>query len=238
MSRFVFGDERDGLALGAYLERLLTLDKTAAIRLVGVGPVVAAYSAPPLHGSASRGVTVLAVRTLALAPDSPSFDRTVAAGRLLDAIDQDSRAFALPDALLGGPSWAGLLPPRTGWHLVGELTVRRLTEAVAQGNADFRFGALGRDRAGLDALAEEIWTREFPFGLRWRAAHAASVMGFLGQASDPAPEAESPSPDAPGPDAPGPDAPGPDATARVAAHTRWLRLDAPFGTVIERTTGE
>jgi len=233
MSPFAFADERDGLALGAYLERLLTLDKTAAIRLVGVGPVVAAYSAPPLHGSASRGVTVLALRTLALAPGSASFDRTVAAGRLLDAIDADSRGFTLPDALLGGPSWAGLLPPRTGWHLVGELTVRQLTEAVAQGNADFRFGALGRDRAGLDALAEEIWTREFPLGLRWRAAHAASVMGFLGQTGDSAP-GTGPA----GSDAPGNGACDIDATARVAAHTRWLRLDAPFGTVIERTTGE
>jgi hypothetical protein len=228
MSRIAFADERDGLALGAYLERLLTLDKTAAIRLVGVGPVVAAYSAPPLHGSASRGVTVLAVRTLALAPDSASFDRTVAAGRLLDAIDPDSRGFTVPAALLGGPSWAGLLPPRTGWRLVGELAVRQLSEAVAQGNADFRFGALGRDRAGLDALAEEIWTREFPFGLRWRAAHTASVMGFLGQTGDPAPGAGSA----------GAGAPATEVTARVAAHTRWLRLDAPFGTVIERTTGE
>ncbi|HEU5331811.1 MAG TPA: hypothetical protein VFU73_03580 [Actinocrinis sp.] len=258
MSRFAFADERDGLALGAYLERLLTLDKTAAIRLVGVGPVVAAYSAPPLHGSASRGVTVLAVRTLALDPDAPSFDRTVGAGRLLDAIEPDSRGFALPDALLGGPSWAGLMPPRTGWRPVGELTLRQLTEAVAQGNADFRFGALGRDRAGLDALAEEIWTREFPLGLRWRAAHAAAVMGFLGQAADPATAPGGSASDAPRPDTPqsnttassaaapgapqsaaaAPGAAGADVTARVAAHTRWLRLDAPFGTVIERMTGE
>jgi hypothetical protein len=213
MTEFAFADAAGGLALGAYLERLLALDKTAAIRLVGIGPVVAAYSAPPLHGSASRGVTDLAVRTFAVAPDSAPFDRTVAAGRLLDAIRPDSLGFALPDALQAGPSWAGLLPPRTGWRPLGELTVRRLSEAVAQGNADFRFGALGRDRAGLDALAEEIWTREFPLGLRWRAAHAASVFGFLG-----------------------PDTA--DAVATVAAHTRWLRLDAPFGTVVERTTGD
>lgn len=218
MSAFAFAAEGDGLALGAYLERLLALDKIAAIRLVGVGPVAAAYSAPPLHGSASRGVTVLAVRTLALAADTPPFDRTVAAGRLLDAIGPDSRGFTLPDALLGGPSWAGLLPPRTGWRPVGELTVRQLSEAVAQGNADFRFGALGRDRAGLDALAEEIWTREFPTGLRWRAAHTASVMGFLGQPDDAAAASQTP--------------------ARIAAHTRWLRLDAPYGTVIERTVGD
>jgi hypothetical protein len=214
MSEYGFVDAGDGLALGAFLERLLALDKTAAIRLVGVGPVAAAYSAPPLHGSASRGVTVLAVRTLALAPGSDPFDRTVAAGRLLDAISADSLNFTLPDALLGGPSWAGLLPPRAGWRQLGELAVRQMSEAVAQGNADFRFGALGRDRAGLDALAEEIWTREFPLGLRWRAAHAASVMGFLG-----------------------PEASSTDAVAKVAVHGRWLRLDAPFGTVVERTTG-
>jgi hypothetical protein len=213
MSGYRFAEAADGLALGAFLERLLALDKAAAVRLVGVGPVAAAYGAPPLHGSASRGVTVLVVRTVALAPDSPPFDRTVVAGQLLDAIGADSRDFTLPEALVGGPSWAGLLPPRTGWRPLGELTVRELSEAVAQGNADFRFGALGRDRAGLDALAEEIWTREFPLGLRWRAAHAASVMGFLG-----------------------PETAG-GAVARVSAHNRWLRLDAPFGTVIERTTG-
>ena len=215
MNGYRFAEAADGLALGAFLERLLALDKAAAIRLVGVGPVAAAYGAPPLHGSASRGVTVLVVRTAALAPDSPAFDRTVVAGQLLNAISADSDGFTLPEALLGGPSWAGLLPPRSGWRPLGEMPVRQLSEAVTQGNADFRFGALGRDRAGLDALAEEIWTREFPLGLRWRTAHAASVMGFLG-----------------------PETMNGGAVARVAAHNRWLRLDAPFGTVIERTTGD
>jgi len=209
-----FSEPGDGATLGAFLERLLGLDKTAAVRVVGVGPVMAAYCAPPLHGSASRGVTVLALKTMALGPGAQPFDRTVAAGRLLDAIAPDGAAFVLPDPLLGGPSWAGLLPPRTGWRPLGELPVRELAQAVAQGNADFRFAALGRDRAGLDALAEEIWTRELPHGVRWRAAHAAAVMGFLGPRAEEA---------------------GPDATARVTAHTRWLRLDAPFGTVLERT---
>ena len=140
-------------------------------------------------------------------------DRTVAAGRLLDAINPGHTAFALPDALLGGPAWAGLLPPRRGWAVLGELPVRELAAAVARGNADFRFGALGRDRAGLDALAEEIWSRELRDGLRWRCAHAAAAVGFLG--ADPERSEES---------------------ARVAAHGRWLRLDAPFGTVVERAT--
>jgi hypothetical protein len=215
MSTFAFVDRDDASGLGVYLERLLALDKTAAVRFVGIGRAAAAYTAPPLHGSASRGVTVLTVRTVGLAEGSPSFDRTVAAGRLLDAIRMDAgdgpATFTLPDPLLGGPSWAGLLPPRTGWQPLGEIPLRRLAEAVAQGNADFRFGALGRDRAALDTLAEEIWTRELPHGLRWRAAHAAATMGFLG----PKPESSTES-------------------ARVASHTRWLRLDTPYGTALER----
>ena len=96
------------------------------------------------------------------------------------------------------------------WVRSGEGALR-CAAVVAQGNADFRFGALGRDRAALDTLAEEIWTRELPHGLRWRAAHAAAAMGFLG----PNPETST-------------------DPARVAAHNRWLRLDTPYGTVLER----
>ena len=283
-------DPADCAALGFSLERLLALDKAAAVRIVGIGPVAAVYSAPPLHGSTSKGaaVAVLAVRTLALAPGSEPFDRTVAAGRLLDALakhgglaksegaagagsgalaagdadaaeagvveagaagegisegadvlavngsggtDRDTSsgidssgsssssggglAVPVPEPLVGGPSWAGLLPPRTGWRPLDPIPVARLADAVAQGNADFRFAALGRDRAGLDALAEEIWTRELPGGLRWRSAHAASAMGFLG-----------------------PDPAHSEALARLATHARWLRLDAPYGTVLERTVLE
>ncbi|HEY3870843.1 MAG TPA: hypothetical protein VGM10_20955 [Actinocrinis sp.] len=221
-------DPADCQALGFHLERLLALDKAAAVRIVGVGPVAAVYSAPPLHGSTSKGsaVAVLAVRTLALAAGSEPFDRTVAAGRLLDALAKlekherpdangsGGRLVPVPEPLVGGPSWAGLLPPRSGWRPADPIPVVQLAEAVAQGNSDFRFAALGRDRAGLDSLAEEIWTRELPGGLRWRSAHAASAMGFLG-----------------------PDPARSDALARLAAHSRWLRLDAPYGTVLERTAG-
>jgi hypothetical protein len=208
------------------------MDKTAAVRFVGIGPVAAAYAAPPLHGSTARA-SVLTVRTVALGEGAQPFDRTVSAGQLLESIradanddpaangsngsaDTDGRpTFTLPAQLTGGPSWAGLLPPRTGWRPLGEIPLRRLAEAVAQGNADFRFGALGRDRVALDNLAEEIWTRELPHGVRWRSAHAASAMGFLG----PRPETATDS-------------------ARVAAHTRWLRVDTPYGTVLERSTTE
>lgn len=221
---YVFASPHDAAALGVYLQRLLGMDKTAAVRFVGIGPVAAAYAAPPLHGTSARA-TVLTVRTAGLGEGAQPFDRTVSAGQLLESItdgdgDGDvngngAAGFTLPAQLTGGPSWAGLLPPRTGWRPLGEIPLRQLAEAVAQGNADFRFGALGRDRVALDNLAEEIWTRELPHGVRWRAAHAASAMGFLG----PQPESAT-------------------DCARVAAHSRWLRLDTPYGTVLERISAE
>lgn len=211
-----FADGRDGAALGAYLERLLHFDKTAAVRLVGVGPAAAAYTGPPFGGR-----PVLALRLLALRPDTAPFDVTVLAGKLLEGLSRDETQALVPDTMVGGPSWAGLLPPRTGWTRLGLVSVRELANEAAQGNADFRFRALGLDRAGLDALGEEIWSRpvEATRGsaeqdaapLALRTAHAAQALGFLG------PEPEQSQEWVP--------------LARIG---RWLRLDAPYGTVLQR----
>ena len=216
-----FATAEDRAALGAYLTRLLHFDKTAAVRFVGVGAVAAAYGGPPFGG-----VNVLSVRTVALAEGSRPFDVTVSAGQLLDAVARETGPITLPAALLGGPAWAGLLPPRTGWIPLSLVPVSELAAGVVEGNAEFRFRALGyggeQGTAGaFTALAEDIWSRDVTTGLDFgagsrglslRAAHAAQMLGFLG------PE------------------PLIDRTgrARIALHTRWLRLDAPFGTVIER----
>jgi hypothetical protein len=242
MSEFRFASAEDRSALGAYLERLLHFDKTAAVRFVGIGKAAAAYGGPPFGG-----VNVLSVRTVALAEDSVPFDVTVSAGQLLDAIAKSAQsAVPLPAALLGGPTWAGLLPPRTGWTPIETLSVNDLAAGVAEGNAEFKFRALGygapRDSTGdsggdsggisagnpagnssgvFNALAEDIWSRDITTGLNYgagsrglslRAAHAAQMLGFLG----PNPMADY------------------TGQVRIALHTRWLRVDAPFGTVIER----
>ena len=210
-----FASARDGAALGAYLERLLHFDKTAVVRFVGVGPAAAAYSGPPFGGR-----PVLALRLSALQQGTEPFDVTVVAGKLLEGISRDDGEVLVPDTMVGGPSWAGLLPPRTGWTRIGLISVRELGRAAGQGNADFRFRALGLDRAGLDALGEEIWSRPVESvqdpdsdaaPLTLRTAHAAQALGFLG-----------------------PDAEQTDEMAQLARIGRWLRVDAPYGTVLQR----
>lgn len=210
-----FASSRDGSALGAYLERLLHFDKTAAIRFVGVGPAAAAYSGPPFGGH-----PVLALRLVALRQGTEPFDVTVLAGQLLEGLARDDSELTVPDTMVGGPSWAGLLPPRTGWTRIGLISVRELGRAAAQGNADFRFRALGLDRAALDALGEEIWSRpvEATQGLdpdaaplTLRTAHAAQALGFLG-----------------------PDSEQSEELAQLARIGRWLRVDAPYGVVLQR----
>lgn len=214
MTVIEFGSGRDGAALGAFLQRLLHFDKSAAVRVVGVGHALAAYGGPPFGGR-----PVLALRLAALKPETPAFDLTVAAGALLEGMAADDRALTLPPPLTGGPSWAGLLPPRTGWTRLGLVAVRALAQAANEGNADFRFRALGLDRSGLDALGEEIWSRAVPAAagedgvstLALRTAHAAHALGFLG-----------------------PDPENSEEFAPLAGIGRWLRLDAPYGTVLQR----
>jgi hypothetical protein len=210
-----FASGRDGAALGAYLERLLHFDKTASVRLVGVGPAVAAYTGPPFGGR-----PVLALRLCALHQGTEPFDVTVLAGKLLEGFAQQDSELTVPETMVGGPSWAGLLPPRTGWTRIGLISVRELGRAAGQGNTDFRFRALGLDRAGLDALGEEIWSRPVEAALvpesadaplTLRTAHAAQALGFLG-----------------------PDPEHSEELAQLARIGRWLRVDAPYGIVLQR----
>lgn len=206
--------------LGGYLTRLLRFDKAAAVRVVASGSTVGVYGRPPFD--------VLTLRTVALAAgvadsahsaegaDEGRFgdlDITVSAGDLLHAIADDG-SLAVPRPLAGATAWTGFLPPRAGWQPVGDLPVAEVETAALAGIAEFKARAEAipdreRTRAAVDRIAAEIWDRPLTFGLPVRAAHAARAMAFLGQAHS--------------------------ASAAVRSAGRWLRLDAPFGTVVVRT---
>ncbi|MFR9674831.1 hypothetical protein [Streptomyces sp. TR06-5] len=204
--RLVFADPGEAAAVAAFLGRLLRWEKGAAVRLQAGGGVLGVFARPARF-------EVFAVLTARLL-DSAAADLTVSAGELLEGIDEESESVGLPGEVTG-PSWAGLLPPRSGWSRVADLSASGVRQGAAQVVAEFRSRTEAlppeeRTRARLDALAEEIWDRRLHgTALPLRAVHAAHALGFLHGEGTPALFDAGP----------------------------WLRLGTPRGSVIARSRG-
>ena len=177
MTALHLADPREAADLSAFLTRLLRFDKGAAVRLQTANLGLAVFARLPLGESGP-----LTVRTARLAAEpqdatspAPPVDVTLAAGQLLEAVD-GTPVLKLPPAITG-PSWAGLLPPRSGWEHLRDLPTEPLRAAVSAAVTEFR-----RETADQDALAESIWSRQVdPSGLTLRALHAAQLVGLLHQ---------------------------------------------------------
>jgi hypothetical protein len=209
----------------AFLGRLLRWDKAAVVRLRSAPgePALGVFGHPPFGD-------VLAVKSMALSGPGvgEAVDATVSAGQLLDAVaaSADGGEFTVPGSVTG-PAWAGLLPPRSGWRRDAELDPVAVREAAARTVAEFRSRTEAllpeqRTRAGLDALADELWRRPLPGGggsaeVPLRIVHAAHALGFLGSGPRPADSA----------------ATGQDAVAVLTAGP-WLRLRTAYGSVAMR----
>ncbi|MFD8597948.1 hypothetical protein ACFV1L_23370 [Kitasatospora sp. NPDC059646] len=210
--RLDLADQGEAADLAAFLGRLIRFDRAAAVRLQAVpaadgGGVLAVFGRLPLGGSA-----VLAVRTVRLAGQVAEADLTVSAGQLLESVDEPAASVGLP-APVTGPSWAGLLPPRSGWQPLGQPPVDRVMDEVRTAVAEFKQRTAEvpehhRSRQAVDAIADEIWSRPLGAaeGLPLRAAHAAYAIGFL----------------------------RPGTPLRAHRAGAWLRLDAPAGSVALR----
>ncbi|MDT0269214.1 hypothetical protein RM844_23290 [Streptomyces sp. DSM 44915] len=205
-SEMAFAEAGEAAELAAYLARQLRWDRTAAARLKAEGEVLAVFTRPARF-------EVLAVRPVRLRAPL-ALDRTVSAGELLEALDEERSAARLP-APVTGPSWAGLLPPRGGWRPVAELPHQEVGAAAAAVVAEFRerterLAPPERTRSTLDALAEEIWSRQLPgTRLPLRAVHAAHALGLLRAA----------------------------VPVRVLERAGWLRLRAGLGSTTVRSAG-
>ncbi|MFJ4435890.1 hypothetical protein [Streptomyces sp. NPDC088923] len=226
-------DPGEAADLAAFLGRLLHYDKAAAVRLQAAAGALAVFGRPP-------SFEVLAIRTVRLAPQpaARTFDVTVSAGDLLETVDEATARFAVP-APVTGPPWAGLLPPRGGWHREPvALLPQAVRGAVAQAVAEFRtrmerLAPAGRTRAELDRIGGEVWSRTVgDTSLPVRAAHAAQALGFL------RPPASPQAPGATSPRLPR-DADDPDAAHSLALFSSgaWLRLRTPYGSVAVRRGG-
>jgi hypothetical protein len=161
----------------AYLDRLLRLDDRAAVRLQATGGVLGVWSGPPFDAVALRPVALAAPVEL---------DRTVSARRLRDALGVAlGDPIEVPDAV-PGPSWVGLLPPRSGWTETGRTDERVVAGAVASAVVSFRaksdaLGEAERTADRLNRMAQEAWRTPVVGGVPLRAAHAASALGLLGE---------------------------------------------------------
>jgi hypothetical protein len=196
VSAVELGSEFERLALEQYLARLVRLDNRAVVRLQASGVAMGVWSGPPFE--------VVAVRPTVLgSPDA--FDVTVSAQRLLERVGTTS--VALP-ASVSGPSWAGLLPPRSGWEERLRGDVAGVRAAVESATRFFRERSEGvDDRAQLEAIAHDVWERTCLAEVPVRCAHAAEALGMLG--------------------------PG-DGIAVAYATDTWLRLAVPGGSVATR----
>lgn len=107
------------------------------MHLVAAGRVLAAYVrtlAPTVLGEAVP--TVLGLRTMALTQDA-ELDRTVALGSVLDRLahlEQEGTAFPVPPVPVI-ETWAGVLPPRSGWSAAGSMPCDALERAAREGIA-------------------------------------------------------------------------------------------------------
>ena len=206
-------DEWAGLR--AYLVRLVGLDDRGAVRVQGAATVLGVWGGPPLD--------VVTLRPVALAePLAEPFDATVSAQRLLERLDvprpasseaADAIQVELPPAV-PGPAWAGLLPPRGGWHELASVPAASVHDAVRVGVESFRrrvdlLPVDARPRAALEAVADEIWARPVVAGVPLRAAHAAELTGLLSREGE----------------------------VRALESGPWVRLACPGGSVALRRDG-
>jgi hypothetical protein len=181
--------------LQTFVGRAKQVDPGGAVRLAAHGTVLAVY-AGALHGGGAP--TVLAMRVLALAEPSDVdvtvpvaamtdrfalTDRTLSAARLTPQNADAPIRLALPSMTATGATWAGMVPPRSGWTLEGVVRVADLRRAARAGIDEVAAGT--PQVAGAAAVAKLralVWSRPLPGHAELPAgtAFAAEVFGFLG----------------------------------------------------------
>lgn len=181
--------------LQTFVGRAKQIDPAGAVRLAAHGRVLAVY-ASALHGAGAP--TVLAMRVLAL-DQASEVDATVPLAALTDRFALTDRTLGparisvatvtapirvpLPPVTATGATWAGMVPPRSGWSAEGTLRVADLRQVARSGIAEVAAGT--PQIAGAAAVAKlrgAIWGRplagypDLPSG----TAFAAETFGFLG----------------------------------------------------------
>jgi hypothetical protein len=202
-----FGDGDALQDLGTYVARARSLDVDGAIRLQCRGMTLATYvDVLPGRGPVTTGA-IIGLRVMALA-EPADVDVTVSLASVSERLARGrTSTLSIPPTTVR-VGWAAIAPPRSGWEVVGDLTVEDLRTVATQGIAEITRGApQGSGAQVVAALRQRVWARDsqttppIPSG----AAFAAYALGFLTQQS-----------------------------ARVFAHGRWTRLSTATGHVLVR----
>jgi hypothetical protein len=186
-NQFTVADEATAKDLLNYLQRAKRLDQAGFVKLRAYGNVLAAYVAP-VYGSglSDPSPTIIGLRTMPLDGDF-EVDAVVPIESILSQLN------STPDGVFDSPltitlpehqhvAWAGVTPPRSGWHLVGTLAEGDLTDIARRGIAEVADSippSVGGPIASK--IRGSIWGRsvDLKTKLPAGAAFVAAGLGFL-----------------------------------------------------------
>ena len=171
MSELHVTDPDDRGDLGTFVGRVVRLDQTAAVRLLGsASGRVTAWASTPFDVLATRSVPGR------LEPA----DVTTYATALLSALSVDRSDTVDPGS---GGLWQGLLPPDDGWAVVDTVPAAELEGLTERGLALARdhAGPLGPPASLLDQTVLTVTGAAGPpVRIPMRCLFALSGMGFVG----------------------------------------------------------
>ena len=171
MSALHITDPDDRGDLGTFVGRVVRLDQTAAVRLLGsASGRVTAWASTPFDVLATRSVP----GTLEPA------DVTTFAATLLSALSVDRADTVDPGS---GGLWQGLLPPADGWAVVDTVPAAELEGLTERGLVLARehAGPLGPPASLLDQTVLTVTGAAGPpVRIPMRCLFALSGMGFVG----------------------------------------------------------
>jgi hypothetical protein len=180
--------------LQTYLSRAARVEE-GSVRLIAGSGVLAVYTAILYpRGLLDETPTVLGLRTFATGAEV-TFDVVVPIRSLLDRVARVRENAETAGEGDGSPleirlplevstvTWAGISPPRGGWHAVGETTSGLLQSTAQAGIAEVAEAVpTGTGEQLVQRVRAEVWGRPIE-GLEYvpaGAAFAADSLGFLG----------------------------------------------------------
>lgn len=190
-SDLVFADQWNVADLRTFIARARAAED-GAVRLQAAGSVLAAYICilrPRILGEATP--TVLGLRTMPL--NAPAHvDATVALASVSDRLArmaEDEVVLQVPPTTVT-ESWAGVLPPRSGWESRGDVDASVVETAARDGIREVAETVPNNPGALIvNSARGAIWGRGIeglPVDVPAGAAFGAFALGFLAKGERPA----------------------------------------------------